>query len=329
MTCPQYKIGGIIGTRGAVIFDIINKSGCRIEIDKTIIPESEPRKVELIGRPEHVDIAMEMITEIINKPSSHFATGGKPHTYFNSSRMTGGEAATARSFGGRHYGRDDSASGRSQAQQPVDFDEGVEFLCPQSKVGLVIGYKGTNVKDILSRTGCKVTIDDTGPLINGTDRVVNFSGNPMQIAAAKALVRRVIAISSDAPPPRERQSHHHHTEYREGRESSYGSGRGGAGEYEYGSGETRGGGGCYAPPVYGAYGVSAVESGGYPRSAVSGYGGAYHTSLTSVGAAEVQNSGGGGADTVSREIAAASTAYGAVAAERLRIQQNALEEGNR
>eukprot|EP01034_Spumella_vulgaris_P029626 gene29626-36701_t len=68
MDCPQHKVGGVIGKKGAVINHIIEKSGCKVEIDKTRAPEGHPQPIRITGEAHQLPVASMMINEIINAP---------------------------------------------------------------------------------------------------------------------------------------------------------------------------------------------------------------------------------------------------------------------
>jgi hypothetical protein len=62
--------------------------------------------------------------------------------------------------------------------------------CPQSKVGLVIGAKGSIINEMMRRTGCKMCINQDYP--DGHPRKVVYTGTADQIEEAKILVAAVI-----------------------------------------------------------------------------------------------------------------------------------------
>lgn len=62
--------------------------------------------------------------------------------------------------------------------------------CPQAKVGLVIGAKGSIINEMMRRTGCKMCINQDYP--DGHPRKVVYTGTIDQIDEAKVLVAAVI-----------------------------------------------------------------------------------------------------------------------------------------
>ena len=80
--------------------------------------------------------------------------------------------------------------GQQQYGQNTDISD--DIMIPHAKVGTVIGFKGTNVNEIMRRSGCRVQVlQDNIP--DGVDRKVLFAGTPQQIMVAKTLVAAVVA----------------------------------------------------------------------------------------------------------------------------------------
>lgn len=70
--------------------------------------------------------------------------------------------------------------------------------CPKELVGRVIGSGGQNVKDIQSRTGCKIQIIQDQP--EGVPRQVILSGTKVSVDQAEALVKYVMENGPVLPP---------------------------------------------------------------------------------------------------------------------------------
>jgi hypothetical protein len=68
--------------------------------------------------------------------------------------------------------------------------------CPQPRVGLVIGAKGSIISEIMKRTGCKMSINQDFP--DGVPRKVIYTGTSDQISAAKVLVTVIIEEGPNA-----------------------------------------------------------------------------------------------------------------------------------
>lgn len=48
MTCPQEKVGPLIGKKGVVVQEIMKKSSCRIYVDQNF-PDGVPRQIQMTG----------------------------------------------------------------------------------------------------------------------------------------------------------------------------------------------------------------------------------------------------------------------------------------
>ena len=62
--------------------------------------------------------------------------------------------------------------------------------CPQTRVGIVIGTKGSVIMEMMKKTSCKIVINQEFP--DGVAREIIFTGTKEQIEAAKVLVHAVI-----------------------------------------------------------------------------------------------------------------------------------------
>merc|ERR1719203_2095053 len=70
--------------------------------------------------------------------------------------------------------------------------------CPQKLVGLVIGKGGETIKDLQSKSGCSIQIDQNFP--DGAPRKITIKGTPPNVEVAKTLVLQVLSKSPLAPP---------------------------------------------------------------------------------------------------------------------------------
>ena len=70
--------------------------------------------------------------------------------------------------------------------------------CPQASVGRVIGSSGATIKELQSRTGSKIQIDQNYP--EGVARKINVSGTQTAIALATQLISYVMENGPILPP---------------------------------------------------------------------------------------------------------------------------------
>jgi len=68
--------------------------------------------------------------------------------------------------------------------------------CPPNLVGRVIGRGGETIRDLQSRSGCEITINQDLP--EGQNRQVIITGNKVNVEAAKSMVHIVMDSVSDA-----------------------------------------------------------------------------------------------------------------------------------
>eukprot|EP01035_Chromulina_nebulosa_P017139 gene17139-22653_t len=151
--CPNNKINLIIGKKGSAIHALTEKSGCRILIDPD--NSQDPRKLHLSGTPEGLAIAMSLISRVLEEGPSFLV----PDVH-------------------------------ESLKEEVIVDNG-QILCPKSKVGALIGNKGSVISDIIKKSGCKIQIVQEGTKEDG-DRPIVFTGTSSQISEAKRLVLQIL-----------------------------------------------------------------------------------------------------------------------------------------
>ena len=154
---PPDKVGQIIGTRGAVIQDMQNRTGSKILLNQDF-PPTENRLITITGSPHQVKQAGDLIKLIIQH--------GPTAIHVNS--LTGGPQVTA----------------------VID--------CLPGIVGRVIGSNGATIKDIQSRSGAKIQIDQNFP--DGVPRKINVQGSQAAIQTATHLITYVMENGPVLPP---------------------------------------------------------------------------------------------------------------------------------
>lgn len=70
--------------------------------------------------------------------------------------------------------------------------------CPSSKVGFVIGRKGTAIAAISERSGCRVSIDSNQ---HQDPRKIYLQGPPLSVTTAMSLISQVLAEGPSAILP--------------------------------------------------------------------------------------------------------------------------------
>ncbi|KAL6556667.1 hypothetical protein OROGR_005955 [Orobanche gracilis] len=157
---PNVRVGVIIGKGGETIKYLQMQSGAKIQVtrDMDADPNSSTRAVELMGTPDQISKAEELINDVL----SEAATGGSG---IASRRLTG------------------QTSGAEQFVMKV----------PNNKVGLVIGKGGETIKNMQARTGARIQVIPLHlpPGDMSKERTVQIDGTSEQIEAAKQLVEEV------------------------------------------------------------------------------------------------------------------------------------------
>jgi len=65
LDCPQGIVGRVIGRKGETIKALQSASGAKIIVEQNF-PEGVPRKVKISGKPDTVELAVKMVTELIS-----------------------------------------------------------------------------------------------------------------------------------------------------------------------------------------------------------------------------------------------------------------------
>ncbi|XP_019261169.1 PREDICTED: far upstream element-binding protein 2 isoform X1 [Nicotiana attenuata] len=159
---PNGRVGVIIGKGGETIKYLQLQSGAKIQVtrDMDADPNSPNRAVELMGTPDQIAKAEQLITEVLSEADS------------------GGSGLVNRRLPGQQ-------SGGEQFSMKV----------PNNKVGLVIGKGGETIKNMQARTGARIQVIPLHlpPGDTSQERTVQIDGSSEQIEAAKQLVYEVIS----------------------------------------------------------------------------------------------------------------------------------------
>lgn len=158
---PNSKVGLVIGKGGETIKYLQHQSGARIQVarDGESDPRSSTRQVELMGTPEQISRAEQLVKDVIAEQASTGAPGG--------------------AFGGRSFG----GHGGEQVQIKV----------PNNKVGLIIGRGGETIKSLQSRSGARIQVQNDSETEPGaTERVVTLIGIKKVTDMAYELIKEVI-----------------------------------------------------------------------------------------------------------------------------------------
>ncbi|KAL3498595.1 hypothetical protein ACH5RR_041327 [Cinchona calisaya] len=159
---PNGRVGVLIGKAGETIKYLQLQSGAKIQVtrDMDADPNSLTRGVELMGTPEQIAKAEQLIKDVLSEAEA------------------GGSGMISRRVIG----------------QPSGTDQFVMSI-PNNKVGLVIGKGGETIKNMQARTGARIQVIPLHlpPGDNSTERTLQIDGSSEQIEAVKQLVNEVIS----------------------------------------------------------------------------------------------------------------------------------------
>ncbi|KAL1833187.1 hypothetical protein ACET3Z_002838 [Daucus carota] len=157
---PNNRVGVIIGKGGETIKYLQIQSGAKIQVtrDTEADPNSPTRGVELMGNPDQIAKAEQLITDVLSEAES--GGSGVP------SRRTGQQGG----------------------------NEQFVMMIPNNKVGLIIGKGGETIKNMQSNSGARIQVIPLHPPPGdtSTERTLQIDGTNDQIEAAKVLVNEVI-----------------------------------------------------------------------------------------------------------------------------------------
>jgi transcription antitermination factor NusA-like protein len=273
-SCPDEKVGAVIGRQGGNIKTIQGKTGTHVSVPKEQDPANRGTRLIVVTGPSQaaVDAAMAEIQSLIAGGGDPLPAGMPPMPAFGGGGMPYGGGVTVAGPGGT-----------------VSFSTQLT----EDRAGALIGRGGATIRDLQDRSGARISCP------TGTDpatgmRNVLISGPAHAVEMAKAEVAAIAAGASGGAGGR-------------GGAPAGGAPFGGGGGYGGGAG---GYGGYYgghqqqpAPQAWGAPAYGGGDYGGAPAG--GGYGGAPGAGAAMYGAAQ----GGAPAGTMSPEMQAQWAAY--------------------
>ncbi|KAF3447510.1 hypothetical protein FNV43_RR12696 [Rhamnella rubrinervis] len=163
---PNGRVGVIIGKGGETIKYLQLQSGAKIQVTRDMDADlnSPTRMVELMGTPEQISKAEQLINDVLAGAES------------------GGQGIVSRRI-----------SGQAGSEQFV-------MKIPNNKVGLVIGKGGETIKTMQARTGARIQVIPLHlpPGDTSNERTLQIDGTSEQIESAKQLVNEVISENNRA-----------------------------------------------------------------------------------------------------------------------------------
>ncbi|KAF2218331.1 hypothetical protein BDZ85DRAFT_105794 [Elsinoe ampelina] len=164
---PDKTVGLIIGRGGETIRDLQDRSGCHVNIVGENKSINGRRPVNLIGTREAADKAEAIIWEIVDSDERSQGQGERTN------RNAGPPAMDPYGGGGGRGGYEDEKITES-------------IQVPSEAVGMIIGKGGESIKEMQSRTGCKINV--TQPGNPDIERQIDLVGSRQATEAAKRAI---------------------------------------------------------------------------------------------------------------------------------------------
>ncbi|KAI3916674.1 hypothetical protein MKW92_006862 [Papaver armeniacum] len=168
---PNARVADIVSKTGETIRHLQLQSGATIQVtrDMDIDPDEQTRLVTLMGTPEEISKAEQLITDLLSKEGS------------------GSLSRSIKEFW----------AGDSQYQMTL----------ASNKVGLLTGKYGRTIRSIQAKSGACIQLIPLLPLHGdtSTERTVYIDGTTEQIVAAKQLINEVV---SEVTQPEQTQLEH-------------------------------------------------------------------------------------------------------------------------
>jgi len=176
MAVPSFRVGRIIGRKGAKIRELQDRS--RAKIDVTDEVDGDDTLIRISGSADQVDHAKSLISRLIQN------------------RDEQGDAPPRRDRGG------DRAPRNQEFYEPS-----VTFQIPDDKCGLVIGSRGSKIREIQQDTGATIDVGRRDTAVDGMV-TVSLSGDQEACDAAEQIIKNLVTESQnkdkiEKPPPSE------------------------------------------------------------------------------------------------------------------------------
>ncbi|KAI7894138.1 uncharacterized protein EV154DRAFT_107799 [Mucor mucedo] len=177
---PNHMVGLLIGKGGENLKKIERMSGVS-KVQFSNDPIGNERQVNLTGEPDQVNIARDMIRQMVEDAQNNDAN-----------RFTG-------AGGGGGGGRSDYQGGGGNSGQG---GHSTTIKIPVAKVGLVIGRGGETIRDFEERSKAKILIASDGSGDVNNERIINIVGDEAAVQHAKTLVEDIVFGSNNVMPNR-------------------------------------------------------------------------------------------------------------------------------
>ena len=195
---PGRYVGTIIGKQGAMITQLQNQSGARIQIQQG--SHGQDGTCELIGAPENIRMAKQLIEAKMAETDQRDAMpGGGPPQMGAGMQQQGGGMQGGYGYGGAQTGGaqtggagfDSRGGGANGPSLPASYGMGgsmgqsISVPVPASCYGSCIGKQGATIKAMQDATGASIQMEQA---MKGADGTATISGTQQSINAAYAAI---------------------------------------------------------------------------------------------------------------------------------------------
>lgn len=160
---PDKTVGLIIGRGGETIKDLQERSGCHVNILGETKSVNGLRPINLIGSVQAVNVAKDLILEIVESDSRG---------------QQGGAGTGSNAMAPRERPYDGGRGGQGGSTKTIQV--------PSQAVGMIIGKGGETIKDLQRNSGCKINVHQ--PQAPDINRDIDLEGTPRQMEEAERVI---------------------------------------------------------------------------------------------------------------------------------------------
>jgi far upstream element-binding protein len=237
LTVPASSVGKIIGRAGEMVRELQSRSQAKIQVDHTGKAfNSDTRSVSIVGTPEAVMKAEEMVMFLVANPlldamkairmlvDDKLKIGGRwgsgpPYTSMPNQGQGmapmdggfgGGPPQHQQYGGGGGYTQGGPPAGHGYGGPPPQHQQGYgggggyqqgseTEIYPAAKMymGRIIGQRGVTINDLQKRSGCDIQINQDVP--PGQDCIITIKGARPGIEHTKQMLREIIEMGPGHP----------------------------------------------------------------------------------------------------------------------------------
>ena len=173
-------VGRVIGKGGEMIRDLQARSGCRVDVDQNVAPDA-PRIITYRGTRQSVDFAKQLVATLCSQDGRGASCSCLllPLVF---------EVPDSNTFSSKlNFSLTD-------AELPLGMATRKELIVPSSSIGKVIGRGGEMIRDLQTRSKCKIQVDHSGAgVVDPTTRLVVVTGTEDAVVKAEEMILFLVA----------------------------------------------------------------------------------------------------------------------------------------